>query len=143
MFDFDLQKEKNGIFILEEELIPTTTRQAKSKALETLSISHNKRRLETESDLNEEQEDNRRRTTSLSRHVSTNLRRRTRSDKVSHRKTSKRHRSSSSDEDEEEEDRPSKKSSEGTDTGNLCVRRRAGKKFSSNNEIFSIHSNIY
>jgi len=141
-------------FILEEEQATTTTRQAKSKALETLSITNHKRRIEPESDLNEDQEDNRKRISSLSRHVSNNIRRRRRSEKISNTKTFKRQRQSSSEEEEEEEEdsqlstqskskrnsapilphhhrrkkSDTEQQSESTDTGNLCVRRRPGNK---------------
>ncbi|CAF0889005.1 unnamed protein product [Adineta steineri] len=125
----------------------TTTRQAKSKALEALSISNNKRRIDSESDLNEEQEDNRERTTSsLSHHISNVIRHRKRSEQLTNLKTTKRQRESSSDEDEHLSIRrkskrnsapilfhhnrrkksDSEQQSEDTDTGNFCVKRRAG-----------------
>jgi hypothetical protein len=115
------------------------TRQAKSKALEALSISNNKRRIETESDLNEDQEDNPKRShskhTSSShhsiRHVSNTVRRK-RSEKLSNTKTLKRQRHSSSDDEDNQSSiqtkskRNSEPQSESTDTGNLCVRRGPG-----------------
>jgi hypothetical protein len=134
-------------YLLEEEQ-PTTTRQAKSKALEALSISNNKRRIETDSDINEDPEDNKKRTSSLSRHsihhVSNTIRRRKRSEILSNTKTYKRQRQSSSEEEDNllsiqskpkrnsapilsHHHRRKKSDSEGTDTGNLCVRRGAGK----------------
>ncbi len=155
VFIFITKRKKREFLFLEEEQI-TTTRQAKSKALETLSIGHNKRRIDPESDLNEEQEDTRKRTSSLSRRVSTTLRHRRRSEKFSHSKTFKRQRQSSSEEEEEDNRLKSKRNSapifshrnrrkksdsepqsEGTDTGNLCVRRGAGTKFIQM-KIFSI-----
>ncbi|UJR37286.1 hypothetical protein I4U23_029995 [Adineta vaga] len=125
----------------------TTTRQAKSKALEALAISNNKRRIESESDLNEDQEDNKKRTSiSLTRHESNVIRRRKRSEHVTNSKTIKRQRQSSSEEDEyllvqskskrnsapvlthshRRKKSDSEQQSEGTDTGNFCVRRRTG-----------------
>ncbi|CAF2098013.1 unnamed protein product [Rotaria magnacalcarata] len=132
----------------------TTKRQAKSKALEAISISNNKRRIEAESDINQDQEDTRKRSSSLSRnsssgiHASSSLRSQKHSDKLSTTKTLKRQRDSSSsadDDDDEEEDNHlliqsrskkdsapivpdhnPRKQSESTDTGNLCVRRRTG-----------------
>lgn len=120
------------VILLEEvATAASTNRQAKSKALETLSIGHSKRRLEAESDLNNEQE---RTSSSSSRPVSTNLRRRRRTEKVSHRRTFKRPRQSSSSSEEEEEhdhrsevQENSEQQSESPDTGNLCGRRGSGK----------------
>lgn len=128
----------------------STTRQAKSKALETLSTSANKRRHEIDSDPNEEHRSS---LSPLSRRVSTSVRRRRRTNPYTHSKTSKRPRQSSSEEEEDDEDEllfsKSKRHSasplphrhqhrrkksdsdpqtEGTDTGNLCVRRRTGNK---------------
>jgi hypothetical protein len=138
------------LFVEEEQPTATSTRQAKSKALEALSISNNKRRIEADSDINEEQEDNKKRTSSLSRHsihhVSNTIRRRKRSEILSNTKTFKRQRQSSSEEEQDNllsiQSKPKRNSapilphhnqrkksdSEGTDTGNLCVRRGAGKK---------------
>ncbi|CAF1553813.1 unnamed protein product [Adineta ricciae] len=131
-------------------VISTTTRQAKSKALEALSIGNQKRRIESESDLNEDQEDNKKRTPSSStRHASNVVRRRKRSEPVTNPRTSKRQRQSSSDEDDDDEylsfqskskrnsapvlshthrrkKSDSEQQSEGTDTGNFCVRRQTG-----------------
>jgi hypothetical protein len=136
---FSSYQKKILILILDEEQTTTTsTRQAKSKALETLSDSHYKRRIEPESDLNEDPE-----TSSLSGHVSKNIRRRRRSEKILNTKTFKRQRQSSSEEEEDNQFLNSKRNSapifprrkrsdseqqsEGTDTGNLCVKRGAGK----------------
>jgi hypothetical protein len=142
------------IFLLEEEQpTTTTTRQAKSKAIEALSISNHKRRIEADSDLNEDQEDNKKRTSSLSHrsipHVSNTIRSRKRSETLSNTKTFKRQRQSSSEEEDNQlsiRSKPKRNSapilphynrrkksdseqqSESTDTGNLCVRRRTGKQ---------------
>lgn len=130
---------------LEAEHLSTTTRQAKSKALEAISITNNKRRIETDSDINEDQEDSKKRSSSSRRstvHASNPLRHHKQSEKLARIKTYKRQRQSSSEEEEEERIQQSKskrnsvgtishqnqrKQSENTDTGNLCVRRRTGK----------------
>lgn len=110
-------------FFVEEDT--SVTRPTKSKALETT----NKRRIETESDRNDEHR------TSTSRHASTSVRRRRRTNKHSQQETSKRQRQSSSDdnEDEQVDSKPKShqtKRTQRTDTGNLCVRRRTGRKYS-------------
>ncbi|CAF0758204.1 unnamed protein product [Rotaria sordida] len=146
--EFNIEEEEE-----EQQQQPTTTaRQAKSKALEALSISHNKRRIETDSDINEDQEDNKKRTSSLSSrhsivHASNPIRRRKKpSEQLSNIKTLKRQRESSSEEEEEEDNKSEpkrnsapilshhnrrkqsdlEKQSESTDTGNFCVKRRTG-----------------
>lgn len=104
-----------------EEEDTSVTRPTKSKSFETT----NKRRIETESDLNDEHR------TSTSRHASTSVRRRRRTNKHSQQETSKRQRQSSSDDNEDEQVESKSKShqtkrTQRTDTGNLCVRRRTG-----------------
>lgn len=154
---YSYQKKKVFFFVLskflleeEEQQQTTTTRQAKSKALEAITISNNKRRIDTESDINEDQGDNRKRISLSHRssvHALNTFTEQKHSEKVETTKALKHQRESSSEEEEEEEDdnpllipsRPKRNSSsilsynsrkkhaESTDTGNLCVRRRTGK----------------
>ena len=142
------------IAVEEQEQSTTSTRQAKSKALEALASSYTKRRIETESDLNEDSEDNRKRISLSGRHsidhTSNIVRRHQRTEKLTNTKALKRQRELSSGEEEEEEDkhllveskpkrnsapisshhslRDSEQQNERTDTGNLCVKRETGKK---------------